>query len=647
MELPRAKLFERAFLAAALSLVFAHYLWTASSSGTPFQLGADQQDYYNLLSDGLLSGELGFRVRPSAELLRLPDPYDPVANAPFRRYHDVSLYRGRYYLCFGVTPALALFIPFRMLFGVDLPEGLAVASMLFGGVSLCVCSFLLLLRASGVRSRFGFALAGVVLFGFSNFAPFVLRRPAVYEVAVASGFLFTMGAVCALLLALTRERLQLPLLGCASLALGLAVGSRPHHLLLAPLLAAAWVFLVRRRGAPKLKAALALLVPLGLCGSALLLYNHARFGAFFEFGQSYVLSDLYQPRLRLFAPAHVPSHLFLFLLAPPTFDLNFPFVHLWPSVMPRLPPDGIVLDALAGLLPCVPFVALSALSLPLLWSRPNGGAPLPRATACALLASALLLLLFLSSCISASARYFLDFVPLLLLSGALVWVELDALYANARGARLALHAGVLALLAYGTVVGLALGLTGYYDLFRKRNPAGYAAIEDRFVPLQRLLLSRSAGYGDVRVQLRFPARPAAGSEALLAVGEGERADVLCIRYEDDGQAVLKFHHGADEPRRSRPFATSPGRTRLLEVRMGSLLPRVHARVLPSLIPGLDQEDPQRSLRVRLDGQDLLVDRLDFEAGGSLSVGRNASAPGQCPEPFSGEISAFRRALAGR
>lgn len=631
-------------LVFALCVVFAHYLWSASSTGNPFGFGEEKTDHYNLLADGLLAGELGFAARPSPEMLRLADPYDPKANGPYRVYHDVSLYRGRYYLYFGVAPALTLFIPFRLLLGMDLPEGFAVALLLFGGLVFSLLSFRLVLRQTQAQPGAAFLLVGIVLFGFSNFAPFVLRRPAVYEVAVSSGFFYSVGALYWLLRGIEGQRPRQVFLALASLFLSLAVGSRPHHVLAAPVLLAAFVYLVRRPEARPRATALSLGGPLTLCLASLLFYNYARFGAWFEFGQTYVLSDSNHPHLKLFSVSYVPSRLFLYFFAPPTLDLNFPFFHLWPSVMPRLPPQGIVLDSISGLLLCVPLAALSALSPVLLWlGTPRTHPPLPRMIAATLFAVGLVLVTFLSFSLSASARYFVDFMPLLLLSAGLVWSDLDQLCAGRRWARAALNTGLVLLLMHGTVLNLAVGLTGYYDLFRKRNLAGYAAIEDRFIPLQRWLLSLGSGYGDLRMLLRFPAHPPQTAEALLAVGEGEHADVLCVRYLEDGRAIFKFHHAADEPRRGSAFSVSSSQNRLLQVSMGSLFPRLNARVLSRIFPEARGEEPHRRLSIRLDGEEVIADTIDFVPG-PVTIGANLRVRGHCPAAFSGQVLEIRRAL---
>ena len=71
-----------------------------------------------------------------------PSRTDPGRNAPYR-YHDASLYRGRYYLYFGVVPVLVAFGPWRLVGLGDLPEPAAAAAFALVGF---VFGALLLLR---------------------------------------------------------------------------------------------------------------------------------------------------------------------------------------------------------------------------------------------------------------------------------------------------------------------------------------------------------------------------------------------------------------------------------------------------------------------------------------------------------------------
>ena len=157
-----------------------------------------------MLSDALLAGQLNLLVKPAPELLALKNPYDPAVNAPYR-LHDMSLYHGRYYMPWGPTPALTLFIPFRVLPG-DLPENLAVAIFSFGGLVFSTLLFKLLLRRFFPSNPPWFEFVGAAALAFGNAAPFILRRPAVYEVAITSGYCFMFAGLYFLCSAAIAER---------------------------------------------------------------------------------------------------------------------------------------------------------------------------------------------------------------------------------------------------------------------------------------------------------------------------------------------------------------------------------------------------------------------------------------------------------
>jgi len=637
-------------MGAVLGLVFLHYAWTASSAANPFAFGEKKNDYYNLLADGLLAGHLHLLVPPAPELSRLADAYDPRQNAPYRTNLDFSFYRGRYYLYFGIAPALTLFIPFRLITGIDVPEGFAATLFMFGAVCFSVAILVRLGRLYVPAPPLPLLLAAELFLALCGFAPFILRRPLVYEVAVSAGAFFLMGGLFWLLAGATAGPPRWTALTLGSLFLGLAAGSRPHHALAAPLLAGTWLWVTREATpARKRRAAACLGGPFALCGAGLLLYNHARFGSWLEFGQTYILDAHNHPHLKLLSPSYAPSHLFLILLAPPSFDLDFPFVHVYPAIWPALPHTRAVVEAIAGLLPCAPPAVLAFLA-PALWARARrtAAAPLlPIAVAAVLLALALVLLAFLACYVGLSARYFADVAPPLLLAAALVWIHCDHRLRARRAWRISLHAVIGALALFGAMVHLAVGLTGYYDLFRKRNPPEYEAIEDRFRWLQRLLLRRSGGYGELTMRVRLPEPRPARSEALVSVDDGPRSHVLCLRYVDADTVVFRLHPPEGVPIRSRDIPIAAGETHDLQVSMGSLLPHLNPRALAVFFPG--SADPGRWLSVRLDGRPVLEAdvALDPEPPSAVRIGRSTSAVQACPADFSGSIEGTRRAWGGR
>ena len=91
----------RVAIGLLLLITSAGYVFVAVVQGP-------SEEYYAALAANLLHGRTTLPVRPRPELLRLEDPYDPQENHLYRS-QDASLYKGRYYLYFGVVPAVTLY----------------------------------------------------------------------------------------------------------------------------------------------------------------------------------------------------------------------------------------------------------------------------------------------------------------------------------------------------------------------------------------------------------------------------------------------------------------------------------------------------------------------------------------------------------
>src|SRR5665213_1759719 len=125
---------ERGLCVLAAVLAGYFYLWSALGGSRPWILAyKEPSGYYPLLTAGFRSGHLYVPITPRPELLALADPYDPVANAPYR-VHDMSLFKGHYYLYFGAAPVLLFFWPYAMVTGSYPTEGLATAVFCAGAV---------------------------------------------------------------------------------------------------------------------------------------------------------------------------------------------------------------------------------------------------------------------------------------------------------------------------------------------------------------------------------------------------------------------------------------------------------------------------------------------------------------------------------
>ncbi len=190
--------------------------------------------YYNLLVRGFRAGRLSVEKEVPPGFSRLADPYDPAANAPYQgpRYRllDLSYYKGKFYLYFGVTPALILFWPYVALTGHYLFHRQAV--VIFCALGFLVSAGLLcaLWRRYFADVSVWVVAAGALALGLATGVPVLLSQSDVYEVPISCGYMLTMLALAAIWCALHEPERRCRWLAVASVAYGLAVGARPNLL---------------------------------------------------------------------------------------------------------------------------------------------------------------------------------------------------------------------------------------------------------------------------------------------------------------------------------------------------------------------------------------------------------------------------------
>jgi tetratricopeptide (TPR) repeat protein len=403
-------------LAGVCALVVGVYAYAAYSGfrAMPNQQAVDT--YYNRLVEGFQAGHLNLKAEVPAGLAQLANPYDPIASAPYRsaKYAllDLSYYKGKLYLYFGVTPALILLWPFAALTGHYLYDGQAV-------VIFCALGFLGsagLLRALWRRYfpdvSIWVVAAGTLALGLATGVPMLLPRSATNQVAISCAYMLTMLALGAIYGAFHQPERRWLWLAAASIAYGLALGARPTLvfgaiILLAPVVQA---WREQRTVWPLLMAAT---VPITLIGLGLMLYNVMRFDSPFEFGIHYQLLQERQVTQQFFGLRYLWFDFRVYFLEPVRWSRHFPFV--CDIAVPRLPAEYGTVEHPFGILSNVPVVWL-ALALPLAWRgrTRESSTPLHAFIAAAALFSgvcALLLDLFFW----AVDRFEVEFLPTLVL----------------------------------------------------------------------------------------------------------------------------------------------------------------------------------------------------------------------------------------
>jgi len=442
-------------LAAVCALVIGVYAYMAQSGPSELRTPNATDAYYNLLVQGFRVGQLSLKKEVPPGLAQLADPYDPTANAPYRtrpyRLHDLSYYQGRFYLYFGVTPALILFWPYVALTGHYLFHREAVAIFCSIGFLAGVGLLGALWRRYFADVSVGVVAAGALALGLATGVPVLLSRSDVYEVPISCGYMLTMLALGAIWRALHEPERRCRWVAAASLAYGLAVGARPSLLFGAVILLTpvAQEWRERRKIWAPLLAATG---PILLIGLGLMLYNARRFGSPLEFGLRYQLALYPQVTAKFFRLQYLWLNFRLYFLQPARWSGRFPFVQA--AAAPPLPSGYLQVENPFGVLINIPLVWL-ALAAPLAW---RGRSVEERSILRGFLASVALLfgtsvlpLLFLNSAIN---RYEVDFAPALLLLAVVGILGLERALADRPAWRRAVRWVCALLLAFSVTFNL-------------------------------------------------------------------------------------------------------------------------------------------------------------------------------------------------
>jgi hypothetical protein len=586
----RTAIRNRLALGAALILVFALYRvtaipWVVQNFDFPYSVPG--QDYYNRQARALLAGKTSLLERPHPALLALDDPYDPAQNHLWDGdgnalcLHDVSLYNGKYYLYYGVTPAVTLFVPALLLSGQYLSAAAATLVFSFGAAVWSVLLLNLLadrfLPAVGARTRFFFA----IVVGCCNCFPFLLRSPFHYEVAITAAQFFTMGGLYFLARGCPDDRLRRGSVAMGSLFLGLAIGCRPHMAAVGVLgmSVVGIAFLCRARAKTMSKRDLSVaaatlagpwLVSIGLLGW----YNYHRFHSFTDFGASYnlIAGPRRLPDQKLLDPGRLKADLYCYLFLPPYVIAKFPYIQLPDPPESLFPSGNLGHTPIAGSLVGLPFRGVLALA-PVTLARAYRAGRYGFVVVVTALIGAGVGELLVVACFSAAMRYTADFAGFLVLASLLVLVDLDAWSRPRASLRRPLRVFAAAALTAGCLFNLGISVEGQ-DRLLPRDFAVRDRLREIFPPLPFI-----TGPVTAKMRVVFPERAKAGRcEPLVVTGEQEKADFVYVRYLGNDTVAFAFDHWGHPAQFGEAVRVETGRPHDLDIELRCADSRVVCRL---------------------------------------------------------------------
>jgi hypothetical protein len=596
------------------------FFWTVSKVSGEF-FTRQPSGYYGLQTQGFIKGQVNAAITPRPELLALKDPYDPVANAPYR-VHDMTLFRGKYYLYFGVAPIVLFIHPIGIITGWFPTEICVVAFFCSVGIGFSL-ALLKGLRDAYFPESPGWALgSGALVVALAHPAARLTLLGNFYEVPIACAFAMHMAMFYTLFLALrTKGKNAAVMLVLSSVFYGLTIASRPNYFLSGFTLVGPWILTIRKSASGNLFKntiiyTAAAFGPAVFIGVGLLSYNKLRFGSPAEFGMAYQLAGERVLASRILHFDHFKFRFTEYLAGSMHFSRYFPFLYGYG-------------DKPAGVLIYSPWLWF----MPLAFCFPQGSFVKGRLSALIILG------------IGCGLNFFILCV---------YWWGLDRYVVDYEASALILASvGVLALTGLfkkSRIVCFSIFIIGFFSIasalgiYLKRFPDpkllnSIALIAN--APVQQLEALYGVAYGGIKLELQLPdgKKSQGSSEPIFETGiAGDQRDWLQIDYQDDDHARLAFFHAGLGMFRGQIFKIPANRKIIVEVECGSLLPPSTHPIFKNWSPD-EYNALRRGLYVRVGGETVLRAVLDCYDStlDDLRIGRFNWPVGGVLAEFSGSV----------
>ncbi len=394
---------------------------------------------YQDLSHALTEGNFYLSEEPDPALAELTNPYDDTLRtaAGIDTKWDFAYYNGRYYVYFGIIPCILFYLPFYLLFDINIPNAIPIvfAAIFFFFGTYELIKALAARFCRNLKHAALLILTTIVYFGCQM--PFFLNQPDSYAVPVAWGETMLVWGLFFWVSSLNNRGWKMYLrVAAGSFIMALIAGTRPNMeiyvLLSIPLFfgfVKKSIIAIKTGGTKKselIKFVISYIVPFLPIAAGLMYYNAARFGSVFDFGNKYNLtvSDV---SLNPFSLDKLFIGIYEYLLKLPDLEYKFPYM--------SIPGDGTETNAFghcfvhmeyifSGLLP----VNIILFSLPLLFIKRlhSDKTEVLRLFGITAMLSALFILLFDSESAGIVYRYEADFSAMLLIASvAAVMVALN------------------------------------------------------------------------------------------------------------------------------------------------------------------------------------------------------------------------------
>ena len=386
-----------------------------------------KNDYYSYdFVDALAKGQSYIDKEPEKELVEMQNPYDNVQRNEkgLRRNDDyiwdIALYNGKYYVYFGVLPALILLVPYHIITGQYLST--ATAILLFSILAAISLKELIynIFNRYFKNVSFKVMLYSFLILLFGSQILILNGTPRFYELAVISGLFFAIIGINFLFIAIKSDEINYKYIFLTSLFLSLAVACRPTMLLVSLIALPVFfnTFLENIKYKKNIGKIIFAVCPYIIVGTALMYYNYIRFDNILEFGASYqlTLNDMSKLRNRFMTIGiGVMSNLFNV----PILKDSFPFVQN-SNVIPTFYGYYYIENMVGGLFMLVP-ICFSIFGLYKLYNKEKKDEDLNKTILIFTLVGILICIVSIMMA-GSTPRYLADYAWILIIAGIMTFV---------------------------------------------------------------------------------------------------------------------------------------------------------------------------------------------------------------------------------
>ena len=330
-----------AFMAANIGLI-AFLLVNNLTFANPSN---DTYRQYNLLVEAMCQGRVNIDVTHGELMKEALNPYDLHERnailikhgiiADRQPWHDIAYFGGKFYVYFGVVPALIFFLPVY---------ALTKTHMIMSAAIFIVCCLIVIAAYSLTetivkkyfpKTNFGACLFASVMLANCTGVLLYIMHPTIYYMVILISVMFVFFGLNFWLKAqITLDERGSNKKACALIAVGslcmaLVAGCRPQFLLASFLIIPIFWDTAFDRGQfvfkRNISKYLCVIIPFAVVAAGLMYYNYIRFGSPFDFGANYNLTTNDMPK-RGFNLARLVDGIYYYFLQLPYISVKFPYV---------------------------------------------------------------------------------------------------------------------------------------------------------------------------------------------------------------------------------------------------------------------------------------------------------------------------------